>query len=195
MAKISRAGRGVGSYSCFTQPVGSSGGKATAAEGETCPLCRGCFQKKQRLKCTHEFCAECLRRSVESLGLLCPMCHKPLSYIGDQPQGEMTWKKLVLGMIITYNIPNGIQMGAHPNPGKPFTGIRAVAFLPDTSEGKRVLQLLKRAFDQRLVFTVETRGAKDRVVYSDIPHANNWSEAFDPRLLGESEGSTQSQRH
>ncbi|KAG9329790.1 hypothetical protein JZ751_029587, partial [Albula glossodonta] len=98
MAKISGAGRGVGSYSCFTQTRGSSGGKATAAEGETCPLCRGCFQKKQRLKCTHAFCAECVRRSVESLGLLCPVCHKPLSYIGDQPEGEMKWKLKKTGL-------------------------------------------------------------------------------------------------
>ncbi|KAG9327979.1 hypothetical protein JZ751_017021 [Albula glossodonta] len=128
MAKISGAGRGVGSYSCFTQTRGSSGGKATAAEGETCPLCRGCFQKKQRLKCTHAFCAECVRRSVESLG-------------------------------------------------KPFVGIRALGYLPNTPEGKEVLRLLKRAFDQRLIFTVEaTSEGADRVVYNDIPHSENLAE-------------------
>ncbi|KAI1888822.1 hypothetical protein AGOR_G00172710 [Albula goreensis] len=147
---------------------------------------QGCFQKKQRLKCTHEFCAECLRRSVESLGLLCPVCHKPLSYIGDQPEGEMTWRKprFLHMILISYNIPNGIQTEAHPNSGKPFTGIKENAFLPDTPEGMRVLQLLKRAFDQKLVFTVEaTSEGADRVVYTDIPHANNWQKCDEPRFL------------
>ncbi|KAG9330595.1 hypothetical protein JZ751_023714, partial [Albula glossodonta] len=183
------AGRGVGSYSCFTQTRGSSGGKATAAEGGTCPLCRGCFQKKQRLKCTHEFCAECLKISVDSLGLLCPVCHKPLSYIGDQPEGEMKWVEYWLSFRdryyhITYLIQNGIQTGAHPNPGKPFVGIRASGYLPNTPEGKEVLRLLKRAFDQRLIFTVEaTSEGADRVVYNDIPHSENLAETSTPGFL------------
>ncbi|XP_064189766.1 E3 ubiquitin/ISG15 ligase TRIM25-like [Anguilla rostrata] len=60
---------------------------------------------------------------------------------------------------------------AHPNPGKPFIGIQTAAVLTNTPEGRGVLKLLRRAFNQKLVFTVAaTDGAADRVVYADIPH-------------------------
>ncbi|KAJ8376947.1 hypothetical protein SKAU_G00075270 [Synaphobranchus kaupii] len=65
---------------------------------------------------------------------------------------------------------------AHPNPGKPFTGIQTTARLPNRPEGQEVLKLLQRAFEQKLVFTVAaTDGAADRVVFTDIPHAG-WTQ-------------------
>ncbi|KAJ8245005.1 hypothetical protein COCON_G00236510 [Conger conger] len=111
------------------------------------------FQKKQRLMCTHAFCAACLERSVERLGLQCPVCQQALRVLGDQPEGQMT-HETVLSMyilIITYTIPDGIQTEAHPNPGKPFTGVHTQSCLPDSPEGRRVLKLLQRAFEQKLI--------------------------------------------
>ncbi|KAJ8376946.1 hypothetical protein SKAU_G00075260 [Synaphobranchus kaupii] len=128
MSKISKAGRAVGS------------------EEETCPICMDPLQMKQRLICTHAFCAACLKKAVETLGLQCPE--------------------------------------AQPNPGKPFTGILTRDWLPNSPEGWKVLKLLQRAFEQKLVFTVAaTDGAADRVVFTGIPHAGECSECFQPGFL------------
>ncbi|XP_061095044.1 E3 ubiquitin/ISG15 ligase TRIM25-like [Conger conger] len=171
MSQISRAGRAVGVHGCFT-------------EGETCPLCMEPFQKKQRLMCTHAICAACLERSVERLGLQCPVCQQALRVLGDQPEGQMTHLKISTFLIIAYNIPDGIQTEAHPNPGKPFTGLHTQSYLPDSPEGRKVLKLLQRAFEQKLIFTVApTHGAADRVVFTDIPHDAYGRECNQPGFL------------
>lgn len=66
----------------------------------------------------------------------------------------------------------------HPNPGKPFSGTCRTAYLPDNKEGNAVLQLLKKAFDQRLIFTVgnsETNGLENQVIWNDISHKTSLS--------------------
>lgn len=61
----------------------------------------------------------------------------------------------------------------HSNPGKRFEGIQRTAYLPDNQEGKEVLHLLKKAFDQKLIFTVGTSvttGMDNQVTWNDIHH-------------------------
>ena len=61
----------------------------------------------------------------------------------------------------------------HPNPGVQFGGTVRVAFLPDSVEGREVCELLRRAFDARLIFTVgrsHTTGLDNVVVWNDIHH-------------------------
>ena len=60
----------------------------------------------------------------------------------------------------------------HPNPGKRYTGTRRTAYLPDTNEGRQVLQLLKRAFAARLIFTIGTSNTfrENVVIWNDIHH-------------------------
>ncbi|KAG5274829.1 hypothetical protein AALO_G00140600 [Alosa alosa] len=61
----------------------------------------------------------------------------------------------------------------HPKPGRPFQGARRTAYLPDNKEGREVLALLKKAFDQRLIFTVgtsRTSGMEDCVTWNDVHH-------------------------
>ncbi|XP_051278309.1 probable E3 ubiquitin-protein ligase DTX3 isoform X2 [Dicentrarchus labrax] len=61
----------------------------------------------------------------------------------------------------------------HPNPGHPYEGASRTAYLPDSSEGNKVLKLLRRAFDQRLIFTVgrsTTSGRSNMVTWNDIHH-------------------------
>lgn len=61
----------------------------------------------------------------------------------------------------------------HPNPGRHYSGIKRTAYLPDSKEGNEVLQLLKRAFDQKLIFTVgtsRTTGMENQVTWNDIHH-------------------------
>ena len=61
----------------------------------------------------------------------------------------------------------------HPHPGRSFQGAYRIAYLPNNPEGREVLQLLKRAFDARLIFTVGTSitsGQNDVVTWNDVHH-------------------------
>ena len=74
---------------------------------------------------------------------------------------------------IYYEIPSGKQDKEHPNPGQYYHGTSCTAYVPDSPEGKRVVRLLRRAFEARLIFTVETShttGATNAVVWNDIHH-------------------------
>ena len=61
----------------------------------------------------------------------------------------------------------------HPNRGVPYYGTRRHAYLPNNDEGQEVCQLLKRAFDAKLVFTIGrsiTTGRNNVVIWNDIHH-------------------------
>jgi len=61
----------------------------------------------------------------------------------------------------------------HPNPGQPYSGTRRSAYLPNNAEGNEICQLLRRAFDAGLVFTVgrsNTTGRDNVVIWNDIHH-------------------------
>ncbi|KAG8011632.1 E3 ubiquitin-protein ligase DTX3L [Nibea albiflora] len=61
----------------------------------------------------------------------------------------------------------------HPQPGQQYEGVSRTAYLPDSPEGKEIVKLLKRAFDQRLIFTVgqsTTSGRNNTVTWNDIHH-------------------------
>ena len=79
---------------------------------------------------------------------------------------------------IDYYFPPGIQGSEHPNPGQRYEGTQRTAYLPDNREGNEVLQLLRRAFDARLVFTVGTSvttGRQNQITWNDIHHKTNVS--------------------
>ncbi|KAK2821714.1 hypothetical protein Q7C36_021057 [Tachysurus vachellii] len=154
---------------------------------DMCPICLDTFTQKTKLKCGHEFCKECLQQSIKSSGEICPVCKKIFGKLkGTQPDGQMNWRILKRHSLpgfrhcdtieIHYNIPSGIQTTDHPNPGKPYHGTSRTAYLPDNFEGQQVLQLLKRAFDEKLVFTVglsTTSGIDNAVIWNDIHHKTN----------------------
>jgi len=76
-------------------------------------------------------------------------------------------------IIIDYRFSSGVQGKEHPNPGQCYQGTNRTAYLPDTREGREVLQLLRRAFDARLVFTVgtsSTTGCTNQITWNDIHH-------------------------
>ncbi|XP_073490646.1 uncharacterized protein [Aquarana catesbeiana] len=156
-------------------------------EPDKCPICLSEIKDKVILeKCKHAYCKECLKRATAHKPV-CAICGVPYGkVIGDQPDGTMnvnTNKYSSLpgypgcGTIqIHYDIPSGIQKENHPHPGKPFTGTSRTAYLPDNREGREILRLLRKAFDQRLIFTVgdsRTTGATDTVTWNDISHKTN----------------------
>ena len=100
---------------------------------------------------------------------------------------------------ITYYFPSGTQGHEHPNPGiavcdvylllcmwcpfllcagKRYTGTSRTAYLPNNKEGQHVLQLLRKAFDAGVLFTIGTSvttGIKDTIVWNDVHHKTSIS--------------------
>ena len=136
--------------------------------------------------CKQVFCNSCLDQALKHKPY-CPACTLPLRKItGNQPKGgtmtSYATRQSLPGyekygtITINYHIPGGTQGPEHPNPGQRFYGTARTAYLPDSPEGRKVSQLLKKAFDARLVFTIgtsHTSGASNRVVWNDIHHKTN----------------------
>lgn len=133
-------------------------------------------------KCNHSFCATCIDNAFK-YQKKCPICSEVYGLIiGNQPQGHMftttTSQKLPgyekCGTItITYHFDGGVQGQNHPNPGRRYTGTTRSAYLPDNDEGRKVLKLLQKAFEQKLTFTIgrsSTTGIEDSVIWNDIHH-------------------------
>lgn len=178
-ASESENGTGEKSLLRFETPAGSA---LTALE---CCICMGDIREKMTLeKCGHCFCRECICRAFEDKSV-CPVCGTVYgTLLGNMPingtmkvlkhpnvhlQGYETYGTL----LITYNFPDGIQGKEHPSPGMPYSGTYREAFLPDSPEGKRVVGLLRKAFNQRLTFTIGTSmttGRSNVITWNDIHH-------------------------
>ncbi|XP_037346085.2 E3 ubiquitin-protein ligase DTX3L-like isoform X1 [Pungitius pungitius] len=178
-------GRGFNGQSGYNTEAPAAGGAAAgnSAEDKECPICKDTFTNKKQLRCKHEFCEKCLERSTESMGTICPVCKDVFGVMeGNQPPGKMRCSSSLISLpgfpncgtiTISYHISDGVQTEKHPNPGKRFDGIYRTAYLPDNKEGQEVLGLLKKAFDQKLIFTVGTSvttGMDNQVTWNDIHH-------------------------
>ena len=73
---------------------------------------------------------------------------------------------------ITYDIPDSVQTNAHPHPGRPLRGAYRAAYLPNNADGRKVLELLKRAWQAKLIFTVgqSARTSRDDYVMWNCIH-------------------------
>ncbi|KAM6269370.1 E3 ubiquitin-protein ligase DTX3L [Porphyrio hochstetteri] len=167
---------------------GQSRAKTEDNNQDVCPICMDSFKNKEILKkCNHAFCKSCIREAMVYKPA-CPVCnvvYGPMT--GDQPAGTMTTKKLHLSLPgyprcgtieITYDMQSGYQTNNHPNPGKHYKPTVRKAYLPDNKEGQEILQLLRRAFNQKLIFTVgqsRTTGAENVITWNDIHHKTSMS--------------------
>ncbi|XP_013868739.1 probable E3 ubiquitin-protein ligase DTX3 [Austrofundulus limnaeus] len=162
----------------------SSSKQSKHNEDEPCPICMEPIRagRKETLGCKHSFCSSCLKKAFD-FKPVCPICGKVYGILkGIQPEGVMNITKTPSFLpgyeayetiIIHYHIPSGIQKEEHPNPGQAFEGVSRTAYLPDSPEGRKILQLLKQAFDQRLTFTIgqsTTSGRSNVVTWNDIHH-------------------------
>uniref|UniRef100_UPI00398ECDCA E3 ubiquitin-protein ligase DTX3L n=1 Tax=Pristiophorus japonicus TaxID=55135 RepID=UPI00398ECDCA len=153
-------------------------------EDTTCPICLDEIEDRDTLKkCKHSFCKECIKVAFKTKSA-CPICGEVYGEIrGNQPDGSrMTFRNLPMSLPgyeksdiieINYTVPDGIQGMEHPQPGQRYYGTTRTAYLPGSSEGRKVLKLLQRAFDQRLIFTVgtsSTTGRSNVVTWNDIHH-------------------------
>nr|XP_020474913.1 probable E3 ubiquitin-protein ligase DTX3 [Monopterus albus] len=149
---------------------------------DDCAICLDTILDKKTLKCLHSFCSGCID-SVFKFKPACPICNAYHGvYTGTQPVGTMTerrsWQRLpgfehCQSIVITYSFPEGIQGPEHPNPGVRYSGTSRTAFLPACEEGEKVLRLLRKAFDRRLIFTIGrsvTTGLNNVITWNDIHH-------------------------
>nr|XP_026692305.1 deltex protein isoform X1 [Ciona intestinalis] len=138
--------------------------------------------------CKHIFHAECLIASMQSGAndsFTCPCCKVIYGVkTGNQPPGQMHWSVIQTSVPgyephhtirITYDIRAGMQTNEHPNPGRRYSvhGFPRIAYLPDNTDGNKVLRLLEVAWNRKLIFTVGdsvTSGAKDTVTWNEIHH-------------------------
>ncbi|XP_036595751.1 E3 ubiquitin-protein ligase DTX3L-like [Trichosurus vulpecula] len=162
---------------------GDLGKEEMEEEEEECIICLEIIHHKEVLpKCKHEFCGPCIREAMKRKPV-CPVCQTSYHIVkGNQPDGTMTTSYRTSSLpgynscgtiVIQYDMRGGIQTEDHPNPGKRYEGTRRVAYLPNNEEGRQVLNLLRRAFDQRLIFTVgqsQTLGVNDVITWNDIHH-------------------------
>ena len=74
---------------------------------------------------------------------------------------------------ITYSIPSGVQPSNNSKHGRSYEGLFRRAYLPNTKEGKEILELLQRAFNDGQVFTIGrsvTTGQDNVITWNDIHH-------------------------
>ncbi|KFQ77605.1 E3 ubiquitin-protein ligase DTX3L, partial [Phoenicopterus ruber ruber] len=155
----------------------------TEDDKDLCPICMERINNKEILrKCNHAFCKSCIDQAMV-YKQTCPVCNTVCGLVtGDQPDGTMSTKTMSVSLPgypscgtieITYHMRSGIQTSNHPNSGKPYYGTSRTAYLPNNKEGREILELLRRAFDQKLIFTVgqsRTTGAQDVITWNDIHH-------------------------
>uniref|UniRef100_A0A7N8XTQ8 E3 ubiquitin-protein ligase n=1 Tax=Mastacembelus armatus TaxID=205130 RepID=A0A7N8XTQ8_9TELE len=147
-----------------------------------CAICLDKIQDKKTLKCRHSFCSACID-SVFKFKPACPICNTYHGvYTGTQPSGTMTVTRSSQrlsgfercgSIVIQYSFPSGIQGPEHPNPGVRYSSTSRTAYLPACEEGEKVLRLLRKAFDRRLLFTVgrsATTGLNNVITWNDIHH-------------------------
>ncbi|KAM9284534.1 E3 ubiquitin-protein ligase DTX3L [Cariama cristata] len=162
---------------------GQSKAKTEEEDKDICPICMERISNKEILRrCNHAFCKSCIDQAMK-YKQTCPVCNTVYGPVkGDQPDGTMSVGKLSSALpgypncgtiMITYSMCGGIQTSNHPNPGKPYSATSRIAYLPDNKEGQEILQLLRRAFSQKLIFTVgqsRTTGAQGVITWNDIHH-------------------------
>ncbi|XP_078489365.1 uncharacterized protein LOC144746217 [Ciona intestinalis] len=157
-------------------------------EKEQCLICLDDITglKIKTLPCKHRFHEICVNTALK-VSNLCPICKQAVGKVeGNQPYGTMRDRiehythlpgyEHYGAIVINYHFPSGTQGPKHPNPGVPYTGTSRTAYLPDNSEGREVLRLLKKAFDARLIFTIGrsvTTGMDNQVTWNDIHHKTN----------------------
>ena len=166
--------------------------ESTVTLKEASNNCEICYDDSAEIvylyKCRHSMCLTCHKRMF-SITPKCPFCF--LFYgtpKGDQPKnGRMSHTQLDTSLpgypnaktiVIQYSIPSGKQEAHHPDPGRYYAGLNRTAYLPDNEEGRRILDLLYKAFSNGLTFTIgssRTTGVDGVITWNDIHHKTFFS--------------------
>jgi deltex-like protein len=140
---------------------------ALHSPGMNCVICleERLAEKSVRLvACGHTYHLCCTQDALQH-NPHCPTCLK--AAIGT-PQGRMPSETRAVsrthkpcrcndptgGIVITDQIPSGTQKSYHPHPGQPYSGAKRTAYVPDTLEGRKLLNSLWHSFSCGLTFAV-----------------------------------------
>ncbi|CAF4557574.1 unnamed protein product [Rotaria sp. Silwood1] len=175
-------------------PVLSQGHKTKSSTKEEIGDCMICLEQLgssyHKLEvCGHVFHKVCIDQWFQSNGKQsCPSCGYVYGISPQPPNGRMIVKyinKPLPGfenenygsdqptIEIVYTFKAGLQGPLNPNPGKPYSGTTRNAYLPNNEEGKEVLRLLRKAFDDQHIFTIgrsTTSGQDNVITWNDIHH-------------------------
>jgi deltex-like protein len=145
--------------------------------------------------CGHTFHLDCIDDLLEHhKSKHCPQCRKSVRQEpqGVSPSGSMSITKPTIDKVsdrypphtdgssnkrviqMDYKIPDGFQKVFHFRPGERFRGCTKVAYLPDSMEGRALLERLIYAFSHGLTFKVtkdpNNPDEKDHVDWGTVPH-------------------------
>lgn len=164
----------------------------TLPSDEQCPLCLEKFLPTDQIvilkSCHghyfHKYCngiSSSIEKHIEKT-LQCPVCKNRYGIVsGNMPStGRMDVAKRNYSLPgfdgyktieIYFFFPSGVQDDSHPNPGQHYSSDERYAYLPDCKEGQKVLELFKKAWDYRLLFTIGksiTRSLDGCIIYNGI---------------------------
>ena len=134
------------------------------------------------LGCSHMYHRKCLLALIgEKQWAKCPIYMTIFGHMtGDQPDGKMTVdvqrNMPCQGYEGTRTIVITYRMYSCNRNGRNVPGTTRVAYLPDNEGGREVCDLLREAFDRRLIFTVGrsvTTGMDNQIVWNGIHHKTN----------------------
>lgn len=149
----------------------------------------------------HYFHKECIMEWL-SVKQQCPYCKEIYGQLtGNCPPGTMTithlseklpgWTaqsilhintKVSSGTwMMTWTMNHGYQCSEHPKPGKFYSGTSRSGFMPDTPDFRKVLRMLKIAWQRRLMFTIGfslTRGVHDVITWNGIHIRTEWEDSW-----------------
>ena len=139
-----------------------------------------------KLPCTHVYKKNNLLNWLTKSQPRCPMCKRYYG-LGSQPSGTMSIVLMpnidcggsphgVGTFQVTYNFPNGVQGTRMKNPGNRYQGTRRICYYPNTKDGNVMVQLLKLAFLNGVLFVVGqsvTTGRDNCVIWGGIHQKTN----------------------
>ena len=132
------------------------------------------------LPCSHHFNRDTLLQCFESAGGKCPICSYKFPLPGPQPSGTLEVKvddedcaghRGVGTIVLDYGFPPGTQLAQHKRPGESYEGCRRTAYIPNTPEGRKAADLLKKVFLAGKMFMVGdsvTSSKKNQTVYAGV---------------------------
>lgn len=165
-------------------------------DGEMCIICQENNDDKSVVLnvCGHCFHKSCIEDWFNSKGQFkkCPSCRKAITKeIGFQPEHPDSYMRCerysqclpghpeVGRLILTCCVPSGIQNATHPHPGRIYSGIRKKFLFPDNEEGRKLIELLRVAWEQKLLFRIEVTSKpnqNDHLVVNGFYLKTEWPE-------------------
>ncbi|CAG2193656.1 DTX [Mytilus edulis] len=139
---------------------------------ENCLICTEPNIRPHELTCGHIFCKNCVQE-IFKVKPVCPTCGSIQRVIkGDQPAGALKRRET------RYSLPGYTGCGTIEIEYDIYGGVQGSCLSSKQHKGKLIADLLRIAFDRKLVFTIghsRTTGQEGVVTWNDIHHKTSSS--------------------